>query len=296
MSNAVLALLVLTGVGIGWGVLSSQREKAKVRKAQEAAFVQQQENRQTLLDSKQCSGCDLTGTDLSNAGLSGADLSGATLNSANLAGANLTGANLTGATVEDANLIGANLTDAQLDDSATLTVATVDETTTMPSGSKFVSRATLAAACTEGTAFSDAAPYSGSDSPGIAGFVREAAASPFVLQESVVETSLQASDAYGTALVLCVDKSAEPELIENCEYTVAAQDYAIERYRTVTTLTLVEAATGAVVDSSTEVSDPAECTETISITETQLAQGKEVRNGAVMGDSEIHEWVRRYVQ
>ncbi|PZV10948.1 MAG: hypothetical protein DCF22_15530 [Leptolyngbya sp.] len=62
-----------------------------------------------LLQTKQCSSCDLTfadfrGKDLSGADLSFSDLRGANLYRANLNGANLQGAKLSGATMPDGNV------------------------------------------------------------------------------------------------------------------------------------------------------------------------------------------------
>ncbi|MGA9383336.1 MAG: pentapeptide repeat-containing protein [Phormidium sp.] len=72
-----------------------------------------------LLNTKECSGCDLSGEnlnnlDLSNANLSGADLSNASLRNTMLAGANLSDASLRGANLTLAVLIGANLSGADL--------------------------------------------------------------------------------------------------------------------------------------------------------------------------------------
>jgi len=72
-----------------------------------------------LLNTKQCSQCDLSNSGLVQANLVGANLSqanltGANLSQANLTGANLTGANLTGASLHGANLTGANLTGVNL--------------------------------------------------------------------------------------------------------------------------------------------------------------------------------------
>ncbi|MFB2939054.1 pentapeptide repeat-containing protein [Aerosakkonemataceae cyanobacterium BLCC-F154] len=72
-----------------------------------------------LLNTKECSGCDLSGenlsnVDLGNANLSGADLSNANLRNSMLAGANLSGASLRGANLTLAVLVGANLNDADL--------------------------------------------------------------------------------------------------------------------------------------------------------------------------------------
>lgn len=77
------------------------------------------EHTQQLLNTRQCSGCDLSRVglvyaDLSNVDLGGADLSRANLSRANLRGANLSGANLSGAVLFNANLSGANLSGANL--------------------------------------------------------------------------------------------------------------------------------------------------------------------------------------
>jgi len=63
--------------------------------------------------------------------LSEADLSRAVLRDANLCKAGLREVNLTGANLEGADLSGASVTIHQL------TQATLDETTTMPDGSKY---------------------------------------------------------------------------------------------------------------------------------------------------------------
>jgi hypothetical protein len=75
-----------------------------------------------LLETKECSGCDL-----SRANLSWADLSFAILVNANLMGANLKGANLSGADLTRANLNQADLSSANLNQ-AFLTSANLDQT------------------------------------------------------------------------------------------------------------------------------------------------------------------------
>ena len=79
---------------------------------------------ETLLSTKVCAGCqlsgaDLTGQDLSEAILAGANLSGArligaNLTKANLAGANLSKADLSAANLQYANVAAANLAEAKL--------------------------------------------------------------------------------------------------------------------------------------------------------------------------------------
>lgn len=78
-----------------------------------------EKNKQRLLDTKKCYGCDLTGVDLTNKNLAGVDLEGADLTGSRLAGAdlekaNLKGAVLIGADLKDANLEGADLYKANL--------------------------------------------------------------------------------------------------------------------------------------------------------------------------------------
>ncbi len=63
----------------------------------------------TLLSTKKCVGCDLSGADLSRKQLANADLQ-----AANLVGANLTGTNLSGAKLGGANLTGATLNNTNL--------------------------------------------------------------------------------------------------------------------------------------------------------------------------------------
>ncbi len=74
-----------------------------------SAATAQQRLVQRLLNSKECTGCDLSG-----ANLSGLDLSGTNLQAANLQGANLQDTILKDAVLTDANLQNANLTDADL--------------------------------------------------------------------------------------------------------------------------------------------------------------------------------------
>ncbi len=73
------------------------------------------QERDKLLDTNACKGCDLSGALLYGADLSGADLAVANLFGAQLPGANLSGANLTHANLHQANLEGANLYRSQPD-------------------------------------------------------------------------------------------------------------------------------------------------------------------------------------
>lgn len=97
-------------------------------KTDPAAVIEK--NRQRLLDTKKCYGCnlhgvDLTGKNLDGADLEGADLTGGRLEGADLENANLKGAllvggdlrnvNLQGADLYKANLSGTDLTGAKLD-------------------------------------------------------------------------------------------------------------------------------------------------------------------------------------
>jgi uncharacterized protein YjbI with pentapeptide repeats len=67
---------------------------------------------ETLLATKMCPGCQLSGAELTGKDLNGANLAGANLSNAVLIGANLSGANLAGARLEKAKLIGVNLSSA----------------------------------------------------------------------------------------------------------------------------------------------------------------------------------------
>ncbi len=62
------------------------------------------ENKQNLLDTNQCPGCDLSGVDLRNTNLEGANLNGAILRGANLSGCELQNVDFRGANLEAANL------------------------------------------------------------------------------------------------------------------------------------------------------------------------------------------------
>jgi len=103
-------------------------------------------DRERLLASRSCDGCDLSGVDLSrqdlksvsaaNANLSGASFYHADLTNANLGGANLSKANLTMANLSNTNLANANLDGANLNGStgASLAGATTTKNTTCPDG------------------------------------------------------------------------------------------------------------------------------------------------------------------
>ncbi|MBW4599917.1 MAG: pentapeptide repeat-containing protein [Calothrix sp. FI2-JRJ7] len=81
-------------------------------------------NVRKLIETRECSGCNLSGANLQGAHLIGADLRNANLKGANLKNANLEGADLTGANLQSANLTSAfinsvsmnnaNLTNANL--------------------------------------------------------------------------------------------------------------------------------------------------------------------------------------
>jgi uncharacterized protein YjbI with pentapeptide repeats len=77
------------------------------------------ENKQQLLDTNKCPGCDLSGVDLRNTNLEGANLSGAILKGANLSGCELQnvdfrGANLEAANVKRSDFHGADMSGASL--------------------------------------------------------------------------------------------------------------------------------------------------------------------------------------
>ena len=67
-----------------------------------------------LLETGECSGCDLTQADLSNTHLLGADLRNANLEGANLTNTNLEGADLTSANLRATNFTGALMTNTSL--------------------------------------------------------------------------------------------------------------------------------------------------------------------------------------
>lgn len=81
-------------------------------KADPAAEIEK--NRQSLLDSKGCYGCNLHGVDLTGKGLGGADLEGADLTGSRLASADLENANLKGAILVRVDLKNADLRGADL--------------------------------------------------------------------------------------------------------------------------------------------------------------------------------------
>lgn len=103
------ALVTIVGVGI-WLGASSLVKQARVRQ---------------LLETRECSDCnlsyvnlgnaDLEGVNLENANLQGANLEGTDLKNANLEGANLKNANLERTQLGSANLEGANLERTNLD-------------------------------------------------------------------------------------------------------------------------------------------------------------------------------------
>ena len=77
---------------------------------QENSVVQQ--NKEKLLKTKSCPGCNLAGVNLNRADLAGADLQGADLTKAKFFLANLAGANLQKARLQGAGFGGADLADA----------------------------------------------------------------------------------------------------------------------------------------------------------------------------------------
>ncbi|MBD2635112.1 pentapeptide repeat-containing protein [Limnothrix sp. FACHB-881] len=94
-------------VGLGWAL-------GLTVLASPASYGANPEHVQTLLLTRQCVQCDLTGASLVYANLSGANLMGSDLRGANLSRANLSQANLSGANLQSATLFGATLTNAQL--------------------------------------------------------------------------------------------------------------------------------------------------------------------------------------
>lgn len=95
-----------------------------------------------LLETKECSGCDLSGANLSLAILVNANLRGANLRGANLSGADLTRANLSQADLSSANLNQAYLMMANLD-RTNLTGASTNGTRGLPVIAASPSRSSL---------------------------------------------------------------------------------------------------------------------------------------------------------
>ena len=87
---------------------------------------------QQLVQTRHCSGCNLSNLDLRGLNLAGADLNGANLSNANLSGSNLNQANLSNANLYLANLSGSNLSQAQFTGaslkSANLSAASLNKT------------------------------------------------------------------------------------------------------------------------------------------------------------------------
>ncbi|MBD1850353.1 pentapeptide repeat-containing protein [Leptolyngbya sp. FACHB-711] len=79
-----------------------------------AALAENLEHVQQLIETKQCSQCELSQAGLVYASLSGANLQNANLVQANLSRSNLSGANLQGANLAGAALVNANLSGADL--------------------------------------------------------------------------------------------------------------------------------------------------------------------------------------
>ncbi len=94
--NSRLSLYFCGGVAIVLGIVSP-------------ADAYNPKHLKTLISTKKCVGCDLSGANLSRQQLVNADL-----RAANLVGANLTDANLTSAKLDGANLTGADLTRTNL--------------------------------------------------------------------------------------------------------------------------------------------------------------------------------------
>ncbi len=80
-----------------------------------APYAFDQDDVDSLLNTKVCNGCDLRATDLRGKALQGAQLRWSNLNDADLRGANLNSADLTGASLERAKLSNTNLQGASLE-------------------------------------------------------------------------------------------------------------------------------------------------------------------------------------
>ena len=288
----IIAILVLGALETGISYLLESGERAEAQKEIDT-------NTETLLDSKQCAGCDLRDADFSGVDLSGADLSGADLSNAKLDGTNLTGANLTDTNFAGASLAGANLTDASVANLATtIAAATLDEQTTLPNGSTYMARDVLASVCVDGSAFAGATPYDPfSDAMLVTAFEKTAPDGSFEIQDAIPDDARKAADASSTSLVLCVDRSQEPEVVENCEYDFDGRNFVVNRYQRQITLTLLEASTGQAIESTTEPFDTTECSMVASVSGAGLARGER----DMFGDEEvenqaIQEWLKSRVQ
>jgi uncharacterized protein YjbI with pentapeptide repeats len=89
--------LMLAKIGITIACLASLVMVAPV-------WAETSQSVQRLVETGECSECDLRGANLQDTHLIGADLRNAQLQGANLSGANLEGADLTGANLENVNL------------------------------------------------------------------------------------------------------------------------------------------------------------------------------------------------
>lgn len=298
ISRVFLAFIILIGLGFGWAYLQRSLNNARDNRVRQQNAQQLETNKAQLLDENNCSDCDLTGVDLSGADLSGANLTGANLSNTNLSGANLTGADLTGVTFANTQVGGANLTDAKIDNlTAALGTIQADDQTLLPNGAFFVAPARLATVCTDQKGLPEAAAYPGDGSiHPIEAFRKENSEATFSLQRQYIPSEVISPNASSTELVLCVDESAT-ELLQTCEYTVGVSNepFKVERYRRVVRLSLVEAQTGQVVDSTTESIDPSECQPDVSLTESEYAEGTRTRYGQELDAAVATDWVQPYV-
>jgi len=133
-----VAQVELTGVAAADTAVVQEETAAQPAAAEDTPAVPADKEKldrlATLLNTKRCFGCDLSGLDLSDMRLGKADLEGADLSDCNLAGADLAGANLKGAKLRRAklnkagmkaadlyraDLTGADLTDADMDKALT---------------------------------------------------------------------------------------------------------------------------------------------------------------------------------
>jgi hypothetical protein len=142
---ALLALVVLAGVGCSQGSSAAQEDTFGKCRARPGADCRNEDLRAVSLIAADLPKIDFSGSDLSNADFSQADLSGAQFVGATLAGTDFTGANLTGANFTDAKMFGVVLRGATLD-GAVMTAPDNRCITTMPDG-----RVESGASCLAGT-------------------------------------------------------------------------------------------------------------------------------------------------
>ena len=235
---------------------------------------------------------------LTEANLSRANLEGSNLVEANLSGANLEGANLAGANLERADFTGANLSGSEIGNALNFTAARFDETTILPDGEQYIPPKKLLAAC-DGTPVAGATPYeSTSKTHPIVASLNASLDDRYLSESWVAKTGNEAE------LVVCIDQNTKGEKIESCFYdgiaesqdNLGAPEFVVDRYRSVTWVRLVEAASGQQLDEMLLSEDTAPCPEQVTYTQGEAAVGTRAMAGPEVSPKAVQDWLQPYVE